>query len=92
MREQENWDLDNKVYFWVKIIMDLLKTPSSRKETNAKKKGKILKTLRVLPEDTVKYCDEINMKYEKGPHTLIVEIYGEESANPETTQLLMFQK
>lgn len=75
-RPDDNFDLDNKAYYWTKIALDIFKTPSSRQLLNAHKKGNDIVTINCLPDDTVKYLDEINMKYVKGEHSLVFEIYG----------------
>lgn len=66
-RENENFDLDNKANFWVKIILDILKKP--------KGKDKKYHCLGVIKDDTVKYIDEIKISYEKGTHKIIIKIY-----------------
>ena len=75
-KPQDNFDLDNKAYFWVKMILDLLKTPSSRQLKNAHLRGRNIKRVNVLKDDTVRYIDEITMKYKTGPHRLIIRIFG----------------
>ena len=74
----DNWDLDNKGYFWMKMFLDILKTPSEKQKQKARKKyRKTIKSTETLPDDTVRYIDEIKMRYEKGPEKIIFRIYGE---------------
>ena len=75
-RKTDSWDLDNKIYFWQKILLDLFKTPSSKEILRARKYNKVIRTLEVIPDDSCKYVDELNSKYVKGEHMLIIEIYG----------------
>jgi len=75
-KPQDTFDLDNKGYFWIKMILDLFKTPSNRQIKNANFKGKEIKTLNVLKDDTVRYIDDIRMSYERGPHRMVINIYG----------------
>lgn len=77
-KPQDTFDLDNKAYFWLKVFLDLLKTPSKRQITNAAKKRRSIKSVNCLPDDTVRYIDDIQLKYEKGSHRLIIRIYGDE--------------
>lgn len=76
-KPEDTFDLDNKGYFWVKMILDLLKTPSNRQIKNANLKGKEIKTVNVLKDDTVRYIDDIRMRYERGTHCLVIKIYGQ---------------
>lgn len=75
-RPSDNFDLDNKVYFWQKILLDLFKTPSRREKERAYRYKKIIKSLEVIPDDSCKYVDELNSKYIKGEHLIIIEVYG----------------
>lgn len=75
-KDKDNFDLDNKCYFWAKLILDILKTPSSRQVTNANKKGREIITTKTIKDDTVKYLDKITMAYQRGEHCLILNIYG----------------
>ena len=75
-KPQDTFDLDNKGYFWLKMMLDLFKTPSNRQLSNANKKGRQIKTLNVLKDDTVRYIDDIRMTYERGPHKIVLKIYG----------------
>lgn len=84
-RKTDNFDLDNKIYFWQKILLDLFKTPSSREILRAQKYKKVIKTLEVIPDDSCKYVDELNSKYVKGEHMIIIEVYG--VLSQEQTQL-----
>lgn len=75
-KPEQHFDLDNKAYFWVKMLLDVLKTPSSRQIKNANKKGRTIITTNTIKDDTVKYVDEIVMRYKTGPHSLIFRFYG----------------
>lgn len=75
-RTTDNFDLDNKVYFWKKIILDLLKTPSQKEVARAKKYKRDIVTLNIIKDDSCKYVDECREKYQKGVHLMKIEIYG----------------
>ena len=75
-RTTDDWDLDNKAFFWRKLLLDLLKTPSSKEVLKARRYNKEILSLRVVPDDSCKYIDENSEKYIKGEHALIIEIYG----------------
>lgn len=70
------WDLDNKAYFWTKMILDILKTPSNKQIANAYKRQSAIPTVNVLKDDTVKFIDEIKFKYKKDERKIIVNLYG----------------
>lgn len=70
------FDLDNKAYFWLKLLFDIMKTPTSKQIINARNKGRKIKTMNVLKDDTVDYIDQFECKYAKGSPKLIFEIYG----------------
>lgn len=71
-------DLDNKLNFWVKLFLDIIKTPTVRqldKANNGKYKKEII-TLNVLYDDTTDYIDEISYKHKRGSPKLIFRVYG----------------
>ena len=75
-KPQDTFDLDNKAFFWLKMFLDILKTPTNRQVQNALKRRKEIKTINAIKDDTVRYIDEINMKYERGTHALIIRVFG----------------
>lgn len=75
-REKDNFDLDNKGYFWQKVITDILKTPSNRQLTNAHKKKRTIITTNTIKDDTVKYINGFSWAFQPGPHKLIIRIHG----------------
>ncbi len=75
-KESTQWDLDNKVTFWLKMLLDLVKIPTEKQKKKAFKYRKEVLSINCLKDDTVKYIDEINMKYEKGPHAMKINVYG----------------
>lgn len=71
-------DLDNRLYFWNKLFLDIIKTPTPKqleKANNSKYKKEII-TLNVLYDDTTDYIDEISYKYKKDSLKLIFRVYG----------------
>lgn len=75
-RMNEGFDLDNKSYFWSKIFLDLLKTPTSKQIVKAEKYKNPIISLNILKDDTVRYLDDIHWKFEKGEHAIKFDIYG----------------
>lgn len=79
LKKQDTWDLDNKGYFWLKMFLDILKTPSNKQIKNAMNKKKRIPSLSILKDDTVRYIDDLRISYRKGSHLLIFRIYGRRS-------------
>ena len=75
-RMDTSWDLDNKAFFWIKLVQDILKTPSNNQLIKAQYRGKKIQSLLVLREDTVKEIDELRVKYIYGEHKMVIKIYG----------------
>jgi hypothetical protein len=69
-------DLDNKAYFWAKLLLDILKIPTQRQINNAALNKKEIISLNVIHDDTTKFIDDIRMKFERGEHCMIIRIYG----------------
>ena len=78
-------DLDNKAYFWKKIFLDILKTPTPKQLENAKKKNKMIITTNSIHDDTTQYVDDIKESFKLGGHALIFRIYGR--IKPEQKQI-----
>lgn len=75
-RPDDNFDLDNKVAFWLKIILDLMKTPSSKEIIKAQKYRSIIKTVEVIPDDSVRFIPKQTMEYKRGQHKMEIIIHG----------------
>lgn len=73
---KDGFDLDNKLYFWAKVLLDILKTPSEKQLENAKEYGNEIITTNTLKDDTVRYVDGINMEYKRGATALEIKITG----------------
>jgi cytochrome b involved in lipid metabolism len=70
-------DLDNRAYFWRKLFMDVLKTPTSRQIINSQKKGrKPIITTNTIVDDSTQYVDEYKERFFYGGNQLIFRIYG----------------
>ena len=63
------YDLDNKLYFWCKILLDLFTPPTEKELKKAEKYKYHLKTIDVLEDDSVKFIDGIIFKHKKEVHT-----------------------
>lgn len=80
------FDLDNKVYFWAKLILDIMKTPTSKQIIQAQKYDREIFTINSLIDDKVKFMNGINMKYKTGPAAIELKIKG----RLESTQQSLF--
>jgi hypothetical protein len=69
-------DLDNKANFWIKLVLDILKTPTQQQIVRALKHKKPIITTRTINDDNTKCVDEIKLKFVKGEHKMIFRIYG----------------
>lgn len=68
---KDNFDLDNKCYFWIKIFLDLIKPPTKRMDDRVRSM-----TLDKIPDDSVRHVNGIKMIYEKGDLSMTIRIYG----------------
>jgi hypothetical protein len=89
-RHTKEIDLDNKAYFFLKLLLDILKTPTKRQLENAAIKNKEIITLNCLKDDTTKEIDDIRMKFERGEHCMIIRVYGR--LKPQQEQMDLFFK
>jgi hypothetical protein len=69
-------DLDNKANYWLKLMLDILKTPSQRQIERALQYKKPIITTNTIKDDNTKCIDEIKLKFVKGEHKMIFRIYG----------------
>ena len=76
MSRPKHVDLDNSWYFFYKLILDILKTPSKRQMDNSIKSGKPIITTNTIYDDSTKYVDEFNCKFVLGENKIIFRIYG----------------
>lgn len=71
-------DLDNRLYYWTKLFLDIIKTPTLKqieKSNNSKYKKEII-TLNVIYDDTTDYINEIKFLHKKDTPKLIFRVYG----------------
>ncbi len=73
---QDTLDLDNKASFWLKVILDLMKTPTDKQLQRAWEKGYQIKTLSCIHDDSVRYIDQLDLRWKRGAHCLELEILG----------------
>lgn len=69
-------DLDNKANYWIKLILDILKTPTQRQINRALEYKKPIITTNTITDDNTKCIDEIKLKYFRGEHKMVFRIYG----------------
>ena len=71
-------DLDNRLYWWTKLFLDIIKTPTPKQieKANSGKYKKEIITLNVLYDDTTDYIDDIKWSHKRDTPKLIFRIYG----------------
>jgi len=69
-------DLDNRAYFWKKLFMDILKTPTSKQLAKASEKNREIVTMNVIYDDSTQYVDDFRETFKYGGNFLIFRIYG----------------
>lgn len=74
--KMQHIDLDNKASFWLKLILDILKTPTQRQIERALLYKKPVITTNTIKDDDTKCVDELNLKFVKGEHKMIIRIFG----------------
>lgn len=69
-------DLDNVAYFWLKLVLDILKTPTQSQINRALSHKKEIITTNTIKDDNTKCIDNINLKFVRGEHKMVFRIYG----------------
>jgi hypothetical protein len=69
-------DLDNKSSYWIKIMLDILKTPTIRQIDKAIERKKPIITTNTITDDNTKCIDSISLKFMFSEHKMIFRIYG----------------
>lgn len=69
-------DLDNRAYFWKKLFMDILKTPTPKQLAKASEKNREIITMNVIYDDSTQYVDDFRETFKYGGNFLIFRIYG----------------
>lgn len=74
-KKEDSFDLDNKGYFWLKCILDLIKEPNKRK--TKKINIQTLKPLNIIEDDSCRFIQNISLKYKRElQHKMVINIYG----------------
>ena len=86
-------DLDNKIYFFKKLLLDILKSPTKKqldnivkKKSEGKKVNDII-TLNVIPDDSSKYFDYCTERFVIGEHKMVIRIFGKVKTTQEKLDL-----
>lgn len=74
--KMQDIDLDNKANYWIKLVLDILKTPSQKQINRALEYKKPIITTNTITDDNTKCVDEIRLKFVRGEHRMIFRIYG----------------
>lgn len=90
-RSTKDIDLDNKAYFFRKLFMDILKTPTSRQMLKANTRGNDIITTRTIPDDNTKHVRRYSEVFEYGEHAIIFRIYGRVKDTQEELNLFFVQ-
>jgi hypothetical protein len=69
-------DLDNRWFFFYKLILDILKTPTSKQIDRALKYKKPIITTNTIYDDNTKSVSEFNCKFLKGNNKIVFRIFG----------------
>jgi len=69
-------DLDNSWYFFYKLILDIMKTPTTKQIERAEKYKKPIITTNTIYDDNTKYVEEFSCKFFKGESKIVFRIYG----------------
>jgi len=69
-------DLDNKANYWIKVFLDILKTPTERQIKKAIQYKKPIITTNTILDDNTKCIDAISLKFVQGEHKMIFRIFG----------------
>lgn len=88
-RKTTDIDIDNVGFFWRKLFMDILKTPTSRQLLNANKKGKDIITSSTITDDNTKCVLGHKEDFEYGEHCVIFRIYGRVKSTQEELNLFL---
>lgn len=72
----QNIDLDNVAYFWLKLVLDILKTPTQMQINRALSHQKHIITTNTIKDDNTKCIDGINLKFVRGEHKMVFRVYG----------------
>ena len=80
-------DLDNKWFYYYKLILDILKTPTKKQIERAFKNKKPIITTNTIYDDNTKYVNEFNCKFFKGESKIVFRIYGVTKSTQEQLDL-----
>lgn len=69
-------DLDNKSYFFRKLILDILKTPTARQIKNSIDRKKEIITTNTILDDDTKCITKMSEEFIWGEHKMVIRIYG----------------
>jgi len=79
-------DLDNKFFFWIKLFLDVLKTPTDRQKLSAEKYKKPVVTVNCVDDDNTKCIKKGSYKFDKGEHKMVFRLYGKLKAEQKELQ------
>jgi len=85
--KMQHIDLDNKASYWIKLVLDVLKTPTPRQIARSEKYKKQIITTNTIADDNTKCIDSINLKFVLGEHKMIFRIYGKMKDEQKTLDL-----
>lgn len=80
-------DLDNVAFFWRKLILDILKTPTARQISNSERYKKEIITVNCIKDDNTKVVVKNSEEYFYGEPKLIIRIFGRVEAQQKKLDL-----
>lgn len=76
MYNKKDVDLDNRWFFFYKLILDILKTPTQKQIDRALKYKKPIITTNTVYDDNTKYVGGFKCDFEKGENKIVFRIFG----------------
>lgn len=80
-------DLDNRWFFFYKLILDILKTPTKRQRERAIELKNPVITTNTIYDDNTKYVGGFQCDFEKGENKIVFRIYGKVKPNQKELDL-----
>lgn len=82
-------DLDNRFFFFYKLILDILKAPTERQIKRALMYKKPIITTNTIYDDNTKYVNGFNCKFIKGEDKIVFRIFGRVKNEQKTLDLFV---
>lgn len=80
-------DLDNKFGFFLKLILDILKTPTEKQVALSVKRKKPIITTNTIQDDNTKCIAKMSAEFILGEHKMVIRIFGKVKDEQKTLDL-----